>query len=116
VHSVCAVAGSTEIPYDHFVSEDELHCEWDDAKAAANLENHKVSFEAATAIFDDPCRLEEDDLFAQGEYRTIAVGKVDGIVLTVVYSEPEENLIRIISARTATAKERRAHEQNSIHP
>lgn len=95
---------------------DDLHFEWDDAKAAGNFVKHGVAFEAAAAIFDDPNRLEEDDIFANGEYRTIAIGMVDSLVLAVVYSEPEDNLIRLISARLATAKERRAYEQNLIHP
>ena len=71
---------------------------------------------AAAAVFDDPARLEEDDLFARDEYRTIMVGSVDGMVLTVVYAEPEEALIRIISARLASANERKAYEQNLLHP
>jgi uncharacterized DUF497 family protein len=95
---------------------DELHFEWDEAKALSNLAKHGVSFQAATFVFDDSDRLEEDDVFAQGEYRTIVVGAVDGIVLTVVYSEPEENLIRIISARQAEPHERKAYEQNILHP
>jgi uncharacterized DUF497 family protein len=98
------------------VDADELHFEWDDAKAASNLEKHGVSFQAAATIFDDSNRLEEDDIFARGEYRTVTIGAVDSLVLTVVYSEPEENLIRLISARLATAQERKTYEQNLIHP
>ena len=44
------------------------------------------------------------------------IGAVDGMVLTVVYAEPEEALIRIISARLASANERKAYEQNLLHP
>lgn len=98
------------------MDDDDLHFEWDDAKAALNVQKHGVSFESATAIFDDPDRLEADDIFARGEYRTVAIGVVDALVITVVYSEPEENVIRLISARLATAKERKAHEQILIHP
>ena len=87
---------------------------WDDDKAASNLEKHGVSFEAATYVFDDPRRLEKVDEFSEGEYRNIAIGQVDGVFLTVVYSTPEEDLYRIISARQATANERRTYEQNFI--
>lgn len=87
---------------------------WDDDKAASNLEKHGVSFEAATYVFDDPKRLEQLDEFSEGEYRNIVIGQVDGVLLTVVYSTPEENLYRIISARQATATERRTYEQNFI--
>ena len=31
-----------------------VECEWDEEKAAANLANHKVSFEEAKTVFDDP--------------------------------------------------------------
>ena len=90
----------------------EVHFCWDDGKAASNIEKHGVSFETATYIFDDPMRLDELDTFAEGEYRNIVIGQVDGVLLTVVYSEPEENLYRIISARPATAHERKAYEQD----
>jgi uncharacterized protein len=87
---------------------------WDDDKAASNLEKHGVSFESATYVFDDPRRLEQLDEFSEGEYRNIVIGQVDGVLLTVVYSTPEEDLYRIISARQATANERRTYEQNFI--
>jgi hypothetical protein len=93
---------------------DELHFCWDDAKAASNLEKHGVSFESATYVFDDPMRLEQEDVFAQGEYRNIVIGQVDGVLLTVVYSCPEEDLYRIISARASTAHERKTYEQNYL--
>jgi len=61
-------------------------------------------------------RLEQDDVFAEGEYRNIVTGRVDDVFLTVVYSAPEEDLCRIISARSATAHERNTYEQNLFHP
>jgi len=92
--------------------DDELRFCWDEAKAASNLEKHGVSFEAASFVFDDPMRHEREDVFARGEYRNIVVGQVDGVVLTVVYAVPAEDLCRIISARVATAHERKAYEQS----
>src|SRR5262245_27662154 len=92
--------------------DDELHFCWDDGKAASNLQKHGVSFEAASHIFDDPRRLEREDVFAQGEHRTIVVGQVGGELLTVVYASLEEDLYRVISARFATAHERKAYEQS----
>jgi uncharacterized DUF497 family protein len=35
-------------------------------------------------------RLEQEDVFAQGEYRSIVIGQVDDVLLTVVYTSPEE--------------------------
>jgi uncharacterized protein len=95
---------------------DDLQFTWDSVKALANIKKHGVSFEVATFVFDGPVRLEDDDVFAQGEYRTVIVGKVGNLMLTVVHSTPEENLYRIISARLATAAERRAYEQHLFHP
>ena len=94
--------------------DDELAFEWDADKAKANRRKHGISFEAATFVFDDPYRLEEDDLFAVGEYRMIAIGGVDGLLLTVIFSMPEHDVIRIISARRATSTERKAYEQNRL--
>lgn len=73
-----------------------------------------MSFEAATYVFDDQMRLEQEDLFAHGEHRNIVIGQVDGVFLTVVYTCLEESLYRIISARLATAHERKAYEQNLL--
>lgn len=93
---------------------DDLRFCWDDGKAETNLEKHGVSFETATYVFDDPMRLEQEDVFAHGEYRNVVTGEVDGMLLAVVYSSPEEDLYRIISARTATAHERKAYEQSFL--
>jgi uncharacterized DUF497 family protein len=93
---------------------DELLFCWDDDKAALNVDKHGVSFESATYVFDDSMRLEQEDVFAQGERRNVVIGKVDGVLLTVVYASLEEELYRIISARAATAHERRAYEKNVI--
>jgi uncharacterized DUF497 family protein len=98
------------------VADDELHFCWDDAKAAANLEKHGVSFETATYVFDDQMRLEHEDVFAEGEYRNIVIGRVEDVLLTVVYSTPEDDLYRIISARPSTANERKDYERNLFHP
>jgi uncharacterized DUF497 family protein len=49
--------------------------EWDDAKAEANLKKHKISFRAASRVFDDPLVLIEQDLAEDyGEDRFVAVG------------------------------------------
>jgi uncharacterized DUF497 family protein len=52
----------------------------------------------------------------QGEYRNIVIGRAEDVLLTVVYSTPEDNLYRIISARPSTAHERKEYERNLFHP
>lgn len=89
--------------------------EWDEAKAASNLANHKVRFEQATGVFSDPFAIEFiDDRQNYGETRYIIIGMTNDRMLTVVYTMRDEN-IRIISARKAEPHERRYyHEESSI--
>ena len=84
--------------------------EWDEDKAARNLEKHGVSFVAAVAVFEDPRRIERLDLRQDyGEDRVQAIGRSKGRVLFVVYTRRGE-LIRLISARRANRNERQAYE------
>lgn len=94
-----------------YMKDDEF--EWDDAKAAANLAKHKVTFETARRAFADLFAIErEDDTKAYGEPRFNLLGVVDGRVLFVAYTM-RGGIIRIISAREAEPYERRLyHEEN----
>ena len=84
---------------------DEDQFEWDDAKAQSNLVKHGVSFEAGSPVFGDVFAFDQLDLESQsGEIRYIITGMVNGILLTVVYTERGER-IRIISVRKATKHE-----------
>jgi uncharacterized protein len=84
-------------------------CEWDDAKALANLAKHGVSFETASAVFNDPFAVErEDDRMDYGEQRFNIIGMVDGRLLFVAYTL-RGDIIRIISARGAEPFERRLY-------
>jgi uncharacterized DUF497 family protein len=83
--------------------------EWDKAKAQANLRKHKISFQQARHVFNDVFALVEQDLTEEyGENRFLATGMVNGLIITVVYTERAEK-IRIISARRATAYEQREY-------
>jgi uncharacterized DUF497 family protein len=85
--------------------------EWDDAKAAANLAKHGVSFAYATRVFDDLSRIEREDLSEDyGEPRYQALGMVEGRVLFVAFTYRGNNM-RIISARRATRRERRQYHE-----
>jgi uncharacterized DUF497 family protein len=88
--------------------------EWDEAKAAANLAKHGVSFETAIRVFDDAFAIERlDDREDHGEDRYSILGMVDGRLLYVAYTV-REGIIRIISARGAEPYERRQyHEDNT---
>jgi uncharacterized protein len=83
--------------------------EWDDAKAHGNLAKHGVSFEAASLVFDDLFAFDRLDPGApRGEARCLVTGMVNGILMTVVYTERGDR-IRIIPARKATRHEQREY-------
>ena len=85
---------------------------WDERKAHENLKKHKVSFENACEVFFDPF-VTLLDASPEDEARDAAVGLTeDWTVLYVVHVVREKDAIRIISAREATAAERR-HYENS---
>ena len=90
--------------------------EWDDEKAALNLRKHGVSFETAIRTFFDPFVITAQDRIENGEYRWQTLGVVDGsLLLMVAHADREEGIvevIRIISARKATPKEKRLYGQN----
>ena len=84
--------------------------EWDAAKAEENLRKHGVDFPAATHVFHDLYRLEEEDTrLPYGETRIAVIGMVGEQVLVVIYT-PRGERIRIISARKANRRERRAYD------
>lgn len=86
--------------------------QWDDAKAAANLAKHGVTFEAARGAFRDAFALEwSDDAHEPREERYSLLGMVEGRVVFVAYTM-RGDAARIVSARLATPFERRMyHEQ-----
>ncbi len=82
--------------------------EWDDEKAALNWRKHRVDFNDAAKVFNDPYRIEEfDEEHSDYEDRWQVIGMVDDI-LFVIYTERGE-YTRLISARKATAIERRKY-------
>jgi uncharacterized DUF497 family protein len=86
--------------------------EWDADKAAQNLRKHHVSFERACEVFFDPFVVLVDATDG-GEARDAAIGLTeDWTMLFVVHVRRYEDTItiRIISARPATASERREYE------
>ena len=89
--------------------------EWDPAKAASNVRKHGVSFgEAATVFQDDLLVSVTDDEHDGFEQRWTTVGqssKRELLMVVHTYREMEDaTVVRIISARLATPRERRRHE------
>lgn len=92
-----------------------MRIEWDSKKAASNIEKHRISFEIAATVFDDPYAISVVDQGSAYEERWVTVGlAADERTLVVVHTwrdSTEQELIRIISARRATKREARQYEE-----
>jgi hypothetical protein len=84
-----------------------MEFEWDGNKAVANLEKHAIDFVDVVDVFEDGrLFVEVDGRFPEPRCR--AIGMVEGVVLSVVYTM-RGDVCRIISARRASRRERRAY-------
>ena len=88
-----------------------MRFEWDRAKAEANRRKHRVSFDEATTIFFDPLSVTiSDPDHSAGERRFVTMGaSSSGRILVVAHTE-RGAVLRIISARPASAVERKRYE------
>jgi uncharacterized DUF497 family protein len=84
---------------------------WDPAKVESNFREHKIRFSDAEAVLFDPMALTIEDETTEREERFVSVG-ADALnrVVVVVYTYRGED-IRLISARRATRRERKAYEE-----
>jgi uncharacterized DUF497 family protein len=86
-----------------------INFEWDPAKAASNVRKHGVSFEEARTVFYDEFAVQFfDDAHSDDEARFLLLGmSTEAKLLLVCHCERDAgNVIRIISARKATQRER----------
>jgi uncharacterized DUF497 family protein len=91
-----------------------MRFEWDREKAKRNLKKHAVSFDEAVTVFYDPLSATFDDSdHSVGERRSITVGFSSRNRLLVISHTEKGKVIRIISARLATAQERKRHESEA---
>jgi hypothetical protein len=92
-----------------------MRFEWDEEKNRRNRLKHKVSFETAALVFEDPHVLTQRDPFAGDEERWVTLGVIGpASLLFVVHTwieRDQEEVIRIISARAATPREKRRYEE-----
>lgn len=93
--------------------------EWDPSKAERNARKHGISFDLALRVFADPLAWSEQDRIEGGEQRWQTIGMVEGRLLLLVAhtwiddDEGSIEVIRIISAREATRRERRRYEEQT---
>ena len=88
--------------------------EWDDNKARSNLIDHGVSFDEASTVFEDSlAKIFDDEEHSIEERRELIIGhSVNNRLLLVCFTERPKEIIRIISARLPTPREREDYEEN----
>ncbi|HTW68897.1 MAG TPA: BrnT family toxin [Acetobacteraceae bacterium] len=92
---------------------------WTDRKDRINKRDHRLSFDTARLVFDDPLAASRPDPHPDGD-RWQTLGLVGSVILFVVHTAPEPDATtgqehgRIISARKATAHERKAYEEGNF--
>lgn len=88
-----------------------MQFEWDPDKARRNFKKHEVTFDEAVTVFYDPLSATFDDPdHSVGERRLVTIGfSAQGRLMAVCHTE-RGSAVRIISARLATARERKRHE------
>lgn len=91
-----------------------MHFEWDKQKVKINIEKHKVNFNEAITVFDDVlAKIFNDEWNSFGENRELIIGlSKNNRLLVVSFTERANGVVRIISARLATSKERKDYEQH----
>lgn len=93
-----------------------MRFDWDPAKNRRNLRDHGTDFVDAKIVFEGPTWERWDDRDDYGEERWVAIGLVEGLEITVVYTDlrTKKGVVRkIISARRATRNEREAYYRGS---
>ena len=91
-----------------------MEFEWDEAKNQANIRKHGIEFETAKRIFEGPVATSLDRRRDYGEDRSISVGRVVPGALIVVAHTERHGRIRLISARPASRKERKAYNERTL--
>lgn len=88
-----------------------MQFEWDEAKNLENIRKHEIDFADVPEMFEGPMLTDLDDRFDYGEDRWFGIGFLGNGVAVVVWTERQDDVIRIISARRANRYERQRLEQ-----
>ncbi|MGB8887017.1 MAG: BrnT family toxin [Candidatus Korobacteraceae bacterium] len=84
---------------------------WSREKNRVNAKRHGIAFPDAARIFDGPTVEKVDDRFDYGETRIYAIGLVNGVEITVIYTDRSSEERHLISAWRSEPHERRAYWQ-----
>jgi len=89
-----------------------MEFEWNENKNGENIRKHGFDFADAWQVFENPLLVKLDDRADYGEDRWTGVGMMsNGIVIVLVFTEKDQETIRIISMRKATKNERTSYEK-----
>lgn len=88
-----------------------MRVEWDEVKNRRNIRKHGIDFADVEGMFNYPLLTWLDDREDYGEARWIGIGPLQTLIAVVVYTEPDQDVIRIMSARKATRTEVRHYEK-----
>ena len=97
-----------------------MRFEWDDKKNVSNLRKHGIDFSEASAVFDDPNCEFLFDRNSYGEDRWHAIGFADAVTVLILvahtYRDDDDGteVVRLISARAANAKERKLYGNGQV--
>ena len=88
-----------------------MNFEWDEVKRSSNIAKNGLDFADASALFGLSMFVVPDDREDYGELRYQGIGLLNGSFAAVVFTEPDDETVRLISLRRATPKERRIYER-----
>jgi uncharacterized DUF497 family protein len=90
-----------------------MRFEWNPAKDKSNRAKHGLSFDEVTELFEAGVDYLEiyDEEHSDEEDRFIAIGPIRRGIIVVAYTERDDDVVRILSARMATKRERQRYER-----
>jgi len=80
--------------------------EWDENKNVENIAKHGLDFKDAWQIFDAPMLVDIDNREDYGEERMVGIGFLKNFIVVIVFTEPDEQTIHLVSLRRALKYER----------
>ncbi len=89
-----------------------MQFEWDEQKRKTNIRKHGFDFRDAFKVFDSPMLVAPDDRQDYGEDRYIGIGMLESRIVVVIFTECDDDNIRIISMMKALTHERIRYEQH----
>ena len=96
------------VTYDYTV---DMNFEWDEHKNQTNIHKHGFSFTDVWEAFQARMLVDLDDRFDYGEERWIGIGRIQNRTVVVIYTESDDETIRVISLRKALTHERQAYDE-----